>query len=334
VYNAANRPDSSTGRKAGLPETAFRSGLNIRNATIRRWQLGNSGQGLNWLKAYDKEVAESPEPTEEQRSSLFYFARYKRFGSCNLSEEVFRQTLSEVKICLSREKEIVAGLDGDQLDQLAALFYDTTRMVEVYYDPASGRSSRAGSIEKRHVYEQTGLRHRVPRYRKVAREAERREKQLISRLRNLRDAAQNLLNYAGYDGKPLSDKHPSYGNLTGTLDPLHGALPYAVIAAKCLEIIGKSFKDLDTVRTSTEWTRDLLHQYPNRISDPLSFCMIRLYWYLKECKLSSNEAEIRTGRIRNVFWHVYGVEPVEIRERSSNEESRGCNAVRIAVSRR
>ena len=69
--------------------------------------------------------------------------------------------------------------------------------------------------------------------------------------------------------------------------------------------------------------------------NPISYGMVKLYWFFRHgCNRTGKESEVRTALIRNAFWTQHGVPSVDLllKYRGAGE-SKGCTAVRLAVSR-
>lgn len=256
----------------------------------------------NWLKELDEEVSRSPEPEAGQRYSLFYFARYGKREYLTIPDEVFRNQLTFWRNRLSEESRVVDRLNAQQLDQLAALMHDIMYQLEVYFAPKSKA--------ERPSWQRTGLKYKPPRMRKIANEARRRRKMLVSKLIQARRAVKQ------------------FGDYAQKLDPMHGTLDYINAAKSCLKILEKLSTD-----TSVDFEVSLKDEYPV-VPDPTAFCMVRLYWLFRHgCCLSGDEAEVRVAMIRNAFWTQYGVQDVSYRPNYSDAESAGCGAVAEAVRR-
>jgi hypothetical protein len=107
---------------------------------------------------------------------------------------------------------------------------------------------------------------------------------------------------------------------------------YVITSKSCL-------KQLRMFRKAAEYAlefyrnelRDDEHSAPE---DATTFGMVQLYWFFRHgCDLSGDESEVRTALIRSAFWTHYGVLRVDVQERYETGQSKGCEAVRLAVRR-
>ena len=74
-----------------------------------------------------------------------------------------------------------------------------------------------------------------------------------------------------------------------------------------------------------------LHAVPTRTANSY---MVALYWFFREgCGLSGDDSEVRVALIRNTFWPPHGVPAIAYRSKYVTGESKGCDAVNIAVRR-
>ena len=257
----------------------------------------------NWLKELDQEVELAPKPTEQQRFSFFYFARYGRQKYLMLPDAVFRKQISTMVNQLSREKGVVDRLTPRQREQLAALTEDICTALETY----NGTKAPTASGQQ---WRRVGWKWKAGRARTVASEAARRKRRLRVKVTNARSALEQLRDYAK------------------DLDPFLGARPHVITASKCL-------KELESLshEESDELEQSLRREYPV-LKDPKDFCMVQLYWFFRhECGLSGDESEIRTAKIRNAFWTRYGVGQVSVQDHYQEGQSKGCDAVHQAVRR-
>jgi hypothetical protein len=147
------------------------------------------------------------------------------------------------------------------------------------------------------------------RVHKLAGEEASRTRILNRKLRNSRRALKDLHGYAG------------------TLDEVLG-MEHVLAAKKCLETLEKLKED-----SAPDFYQSIKGEYP-ALEDPVTLGMIQLYWFFRHgCGLSGHEAEVRVARIRNAFWTEHGVPEVPYRPEYRTGESKGCDAVHIAVLR-
>jgi hypothetical protein len=207
--------------------------------------------------------------------------------------------LSEWEQRISKSKNgarVLQGLSGDLKQQLAALLVDIADELEQY---ARGKA-------------------KFPKRRRIAKQAKSRcrmaERKLTRARATLEDLRQHVLGLdASYRLRYLSD-----------------------VAADCLKRLPSRIEEPEpTIWLAGYLLEDGSVEPWNGVKqDPTTFAMVRLYWFFRYgCQLSGDEAEVRTAFVRNAFWQKYDVAPVPYRERYVDAESKGCDAVRIAVRR-
>jgi hypothetical protein len=146
---------------------------------------------------------------------------------------------------------------------------------------------------------------------------------LNRKLRKARQAVQELMNYAR-DSSGENDPE----------SPLHKARrmlgqPYIIAASNALQDL--DIKHLPDALKHIEIATESMSVGRKAVE---VFGMVRLYWFFRhECQLSGDESEVRTARLRNAFWIEHGVSTVPYRANYIPGESKGCDAVHIAVAR-
>ena len=188
-----------------------------------------------------------------------------------------------------------SGLSDDLRDQLAAFAFDTCDDLESY-------AQRKGTLT---------------RTKTLSTEADRRGRMLARKARHASKVLVDLRDYAT------------------TVDPQISA-SYRRIAAQCIEQLAPYFNGPSQ---SATYFRELhggliANSASHRTSrEPVQDNMVRLYWFfVHACGVTGDEAEVRTGLIRNAFWQPLA-RPVTVRLEYDGCESLGCNAVHSAVLR-
>jgi hypothetical protein len=190
-------------------------------------------------------------------------------------------------------QRVMDGLSLNQRQQLAALVIDQKKD----FDYKTERSTAAKALAK------------------AAKEADRRQRKLETKLKNIRDALDELLGLAG-------DLHPGMGG------------PYKLAAEECLNQL-----DMVGPPATPEMWQERLETHKEiwgPPEDPSSFALVELYRFFRhECQQNGKESEVRAAIVRNEFLAPAGKGKLAYKSKYQRDtaESKAGSAVRNAVSR-
>jgi hypothetical protein len=276
------------------------------------------GQLVDWLEALDKKFSVESRVDSWLDCSPFVFARYPHLQPLQFfkiyggklrffnSRTPFDEQLSSWERRIAAHPEanlILKDLDNEQRKQLAALVLETVSDLDSYR-------------EQEEYLKSLTQRARKLKSQRISKRKSGKLLPLDEKVVEIRHALRELHKTATLQGKAGAD--------------------YAWFAAQGLQIkppfeSGPSADDL--LRR-----REEIIKSPDYLESPETFCMVRLYWFFRTgCGQSGKESEIRTGLIRNYFWTEFGLKRVKIISRKifrnrGNDISRGCSAVKLAVS--
>lgn len=252
---------------------------------------------FNWLKWLDGEVWKFPTGANWTQHPPFQFARCRLFMMARYPQ-LQRFLPDEVLYReLARAESRVLGHPEARhaLDGL-----DDRQRKEL----AALFSDSIYSLQTYRSHRRSGK-----RARKLAQEAKRRTRMLTRKLLKARSALEDLRQYAA------------------GLDVVLG-WDHVRTAKTCLETLEKLKEDADP-----EFCQSMKGEYPE-LEDPVALGTVQLYWFFRHgCSLSGDEAEVRVARIRNAFWTEHGVPEVPYRPEYQTGESKGCDAVHVAILR-
>ena len=201
----------------------------------------------------------------------------------------------------SRTRRALAGLKPELRRQLAALVFDTYTDLEIFAD--------------RKMF--------LARAKRLGQEADRRRRMLHRKVARAKEAVTDLRDYAA------------------SLDPQIGE-PFRRVAAACLERSAPLYSNPSPQPggppSAAYWRnlhRDLSddRRNPLTIGNPIQDNMVRLYWFFVDgCALKGDDAEVRTGLLRNRFWRGHAPS-VKVIKKHAYPISAGCGAVHSAVLR-
>ena len=201
----------------------------------------------------------------------------------------------------STTRHALAGLNPELRRQLAALVFDTCTDLEILTDRKA----------------------LLARAKRLSQEADRRRNMLHRKVTKVRTAMTELRDYAA------------------SLDS-HIGEPFRRVAASCLEQIAPLYNNPapqpGAPPSAAYWRqlhRDLSDSRRNRLTvgNPMQDNMVRLYWFFVDgCALKGDDAEVRTGLLRNHFWCGH-VPRVQVTEKRDYPMPAGCGAVHSAVLR-
>lgn len=263
-------------------------------------------RSFNWLDWFDGEAKKLPPATSWLGYSYFMFARYPRLrpvvlkapnrSQLNLhaGHRAFRESLSEWLRQIQASREARDVLTGLSPCQRNQLAALVADSVEGFH--GVGEYQARLKVHK----DLCALAVRAPRCQRL------RHKKLSE----ARSALERLIEYersVAHDlGKDL-------------LVPAENSL-------KCLPEQVPKIPDFHRLLNDPA-----LHTTPIKTANKY---MVRLYWFFRHgCKLSGDDSEVRVALIRNAFWRPHGVPWVDYRKNYATGESRGCDAVHIAVRR-
>jgi hypothetical protein len=271
----------------------------------------------NWLRALDEAAKTLPRATDWLgQYGPFMLARYPNLRPqpvpgdahsrimCESGERTAAQLFAEWETRIAQDTvaaPCLERLSAEQRRQLAALLLDTMVALEM-------RPALAGSSQFK---------------RQIRREATTRLRVLSRKLQKARQSIEELMAYAQDSGKgntPETSRHSARLVL---------GQPYRFAASKALRAL--DIKNLPDAREHVELASEPLAPEDE---DPEVFGMVQLYWFFRhECSLSGNESEVRVARLRNAFWTEHGIRTVKYRAGYEEVESKGCEAVHVAVNR-
>jgi hypothetical protein len=280
-----------------------------------------SAQLFNWLERLDQEAKALPRATDWlEPYGPFMLSRYAHLRpeplphdprskqECESSEASASQILEDLVPRIADHTETAVclnGLNPEQQKQLSALLIETIEALEID-SIQRGKSQWA---------------------RQVSKEARRRTRVLDRKLQKTRKAVEDLRSYAMDSDGGNSNDRPSHA-ARQTL-----GYPYRIAANHALRALVVPSGDEPPVVPDVKVYESLTSEYPTP-SPPEVFGMVKLYWFFRhECSLSGDESEVRAALLRNAFWVEYGVRPVKYRPTYQAGESRGCDAVHVAVHR-
>jgi hypothetical protein len=198
-----------------------------------------------------------------------------------------------------KSADCLHGLNPEQRQQLSALLVETI-------DAFEGCKRQGARSQMR---------------RQLADEASRRTRMLDRKLEKARKAVKELEDYTGDPDER-------------SVDPLSDARQ--ILSRKYGVAAQRALRELDVQRTTPKeigFYESLRSEYetPERVE---GFGMVKLYWFFRHgCGLTGDESEVRVARLRNAFWTEHGMSRVEYRRTYRDGESRGCEAVHVAVRR-
>jgi hypothetical protein len=213
------------------------------------------------------------------------------------SEQSFWKHIAEqdkVIAAHSTGKRAVENLTPDQRKQLAAMVIDHRHDGDINAQSGAGAKALAKAVK-----EAASRQRKLERWLKDARTA-------LARIKGLTE-----------------DLHPGMGG------------PYKMAAEDCLDRLNNMVIPPSTPETWRE-RRQAHTDTWGTPEDQSSFALVELYWFFRhECKQSGKESEVRAAIIRNEFSASPGTPKLAYKSTYEREtaESKGCSAVRIAVSR-
>ena len=269
---------------------------------------------FNWLEWQDQEAKNLPRAKDWfGQYELFMLARYSQLQPQAIpndlseivpeaGEKAVAKLLADSEVSIAQNTETAPclhGLDAEQRRQLAALMCDILSELETR--PAIDGTARWAS-----------------QLRKIA---EARINALNKKVEKATRAIEELRSYAlDLDGGDIRD------------DALHTAktqlgFPYLNAANRSLCALNPKF--FPTALEQIESVK------ANEKSVGIeTYGMVRLYWFFRHgCGKTGDDAEVRTGMLRNAFWTKVGSDPVPLRRVYRGAESQGCGAVHSAVIR-
>jgi hypothetical protein len=271
----------------------------------------------NWLKALDGAAKSLPRARDWLGEyGPFMLARYPNLHPqrvpgdahsrimCESGERTAAQLFAEWETRIAQDTvaaPCLRSLSPEQRRQLAALLLETVVALEMR--PALARGSQFK--------------------RQLIKEATTRLGALSRKLKKARQSIEELMAYAqdSGKGKTVDASRHSARLVLGQ--------PYQFAAGKALRAL--DIKGLPDAREHAELASK---SFPREDEDPEVFGMVQLYWFFRhECSLSGNESEVRAARLRNAFWTEHGIRTVMYRAGYDKVESKGCEAVHVAVNR-
>lgn len=280
---------------------------------------------FNWLKRLDKEAPKCPRARSWGNYDYFVFARYPHLQPKADPGDSTRKALGGgpggfcdtlvkwgAKIFQIRGGRLtLKGLNPDSRRQLAALVVDIVADFEDCLEIAPWRA----------VLKMVNLR------------GHRWELQLKRKVAKIKAALEDLRNRADRVDDRLTEEYLRFGeerprarNSTPVKGLLASAFSHA--AEDCLNILAQVGR---TSRASALTSGRIFHPALENLA---TLGMVKLYWFFHYgCGLSAGESEVRVARIRNALWGKFGVPKVSYRAAYGTVESKGCDAVRIAISR-
>lgn len=256
-----------------------------------------------WLDDCDRQVADCPQLDNwGQHGGLFIPVRNKHLRPSGPIPDAIERTLADWEVRLSEERRLVQDLDQDQIRELAALVCDTVNDFEAYATRRAylSRLLELAATETRHA-------------------------QKINRLLDRAKSAMNeLADYAPELARDVPAGYPSIQNARKGLEEVPMFRGGERFAAAHAELVGQNEDDPAAM--------DPTEDNP-AAEDPTQFAMVKVFALLRRgFGLSANEAEARTGLIRNRFWTAWA-KPVDLRLEWKDGSSIGCEAVHAAVLR-
>jgi hypothetical protein len=252
---------------------------------------------FNWLKWLDGEVGKFPSTADWSRHPPFQFARCRLFMMARYPK-LQRPFPDEVLYReWSRGENQILGHSEARYAVDGLNDRKRKELAALFLD----------SIDSLKSYR--SYRRAANRVHKLAGVAPRQTRMLARKLGKARRALEDLREYAG------------------SLDEVLG-MEHVRAAKKCLETLEKLKED-----SAPDFYQSIEGEYPV-LEDPVTLGMVQLYWFFRHgCGLSGDEAEVHVARIRNAFWTEHGVQEVPYRPEYQPEQSKGCDAVHIAVLR-
>lgn len=262
----------------------------------------NEPKWFNWLAHLDAEVSKLPVTATSWEYSAFTRARYPQLQPkvdpkvdpfANLIREHFHGYLARYEADIKSHKDAKRALEGLNRDQRMQL---AALLIETM-DYLKMPNGQAIGKRRRHREAQAGR-------RKIDRKIASARRALLA-LRHC--AAEKGLHGLMFDAlfeDCLANFDGFAHQLERQLESHFSIPPYRLLSSS---------------------------QAPNMIA----LGMVKLYWFFRHgCNRTGKESEVRTALIRNAFWPQHGVPPVDLllKYRGAGE-SKGCTAVRLAVSR-
>jgi hypothetical protein len=292
-----------------------------------RQEQTHSALAERWLTILDVEVRQMPRASDWLDYPCFWLVRYPRLRPSAAGRNASDRAKFEAESSSTAFWEYVGNwkrrisncndtrrasddLTAKQRAQLAALLVDIDSELYEHRDRAQWHK----------------------RLQKLDRQASRRQRMLIRKLKKTHQSFNQIVEYGRKPDTPKrildaainrarathADLHQYRRGLDSHLRKDHvfeGGLPCPSQVA--FPDFGGLLKDPES------------HSNPVR---PVSWAMVRIYaFFVRGCGLSQDEAEVRVGLLRNAFWSRYGVARVEINARYRSAESAGCPAVKAAV---
>lgn len=260
----------------------------------RAKRAGNPSSHCNWLEELDRSVEELPAGSDWRDDPQLAPQRCRRFLMTRFPD-LRRPFLDQVL--------------RNELSRGEKLIHRSNRAKWILRDlKPEQRRQLAGLlldvIEALEFY----VRHRQSSKAVSELDAERsrRKRMLLRRVSNIRRELERLLKYAK------------------DLNPLLG-LEYVHATNRCL----RSLATLEEKPSEDELYRSLKSEYPS-LEDPRQLGMVELYCFFRyECRCSGSDSEVRVAILANDFL----ASPLKYTARYTGDETKGCPAVRIAVSR-
>ena len=264
--------------------------------TSRRVGAGRTSP-LNWLKWLDGEVRKFPSGANWSQHPPFQFARCRFFMMARYPQ--LQRLLPDEALYqeVARAENQVLGHPEARRALDGLKDRQRKELAALFLDNIDSLKSYRSH------------RRSAKRVHKLAHEAKRRTRMLARKLEKVCRALEDLRKYAA------------------SLDVVLG-WEHVRIVETCLETLEKLKEDVDP-----EFYQSMKGEYP-QLEDPVALGTVQLYWFLRHgCRLSGDEAEVRVARIRNAFWTEHGVPEVHYRPEYQIAESKGCDAVHVAILR-
>lgn len=270
---------------------------------------------FNWLEKLDQEARTLPRAEGWLGPyGLFMLARYPDLRpqpllndghskiACESGERTADRLFEEYEAGIAGNADTancLMGLDAVQRRQLAALMLEIESELEIR--PTIDHTAKWAS--------------------QLRREAEARIRTLNRKVEKARRAIEELKEYA-LDSDTVDTRKDSLHTARKML-----GFPYMNAINKALSALEVRFFP------NAQEQIELVENY-EAPEGPEAFGMVRLYWFLRYgCSINGDEAEVRTALLRNAFWTKHSVCAVKYRAEYIVGQSRGCEAVHVAVWR-
>gem|GEM_PF-4287958 len=287
-----------------VPPRISRQPRHSNSMVWRQKKNRSSSKRVNWLKKFDKAVASWPRANSwTQHYGDFVLARHPKLRPrATRSNPAPKNQLLIGKRCFEKR---ISGWMGRLRTETPIIVEDLNS--QLLFQLAALIIDCIEDLEFRKHYSEE--------QKRLTQAKKQPRAKLDAKFQAACSGLENLLNYV----RPLH--------------PYHGVIDPSTIVKECLERL-RACKFAP--RPTQQWglLREGLANIMPNTDHQRSLDLVYLYWFFRHgCNLTNDDAECRTGTIRNIYLTKWGAKKVNVLERHTGSQSRGCKSVERAVSR-